>query len=155
MKSELFSIIIGFLLFASCQKDQKQAQRSLEGTWNVTAIESNYGDFSEAQVVIDSSAYEQGNLGTFRFGESEFEFEFEGNDSLHQGSGKWLLNAQKVNEGFVRVNQFTLILVDMIQFDVQFGDATKNAEKNAKTAIFSQEEQSGSRVQVVLWLEKV
>lgn len=155
MKLKLFYILLVCSLCAACNKDEKQAQRSLEGTWNVTAVASNYGNFSDTGVSIDSTVSENGALGTFQFGDSRVDYQFTANNTIYEGSTPWQLEAEKVNEGFVRVNQFTLTIEDAFVFEVQFEDATKNAEKKAKSATFTEKPPSESSVQVVLWLEKV
>lgn len=154
MKTYLLLVAIACLLFASCKKDERQAQQSLQGKWKVTAIESNYGDFSEGGYAVDTSISESGKLGTFNFSEDQVDYEFTRRDTLYSGSRAWQLRAEKVNDGFVRVLQFTLTVENEFTFDVQFEDATKNSEKKAKTAIFWEQPSTASNVLVTLWLEK-
>lgn len=119
------------LLLISCSKDLDQGIDSLRGTWQVTYIKSSYGEFFTNGFDTNEVLEEEGDLGTFIFNEKTVDFDFIRNDTLYAGTALWKLDLEKVREGFFRSNAFTLTLEDNFDFEAQFGDATKNAEKNA------------------------
>ena len=60
----LFLLLMAFLFFA-CNKDENQARKSIEGDWEVTAINSTYGEFVNNGFDPDTTIEEIGELGTF------------------------------------------------------------------------------------------
>lgn len=138
---QLTVIIILSLLLGSCTKDEIQGRNSLDGTWNINKILSQYADFQvENNTVISSENLENieetGDLGRFIFSENKVNYNFTRNDTVFSGDGNWELKLEKVNTGFFKTNKWTLIIADDFVFDVTFEDATKNSEKNAKVAEF-------------------
>ncbi|MBR9920123.1 MAG: hypothetical protein GYB31_04730 [Bacteroidetes bacterium] len=133
-----FALFCCLILLSACNKDELQAEQSLQGEWKVTEITSYYGDFDQnsfnpSQVVNDTTA-----SGYFLFSEEMAEYNFSRNDTVYSGTASWDLALESVNEGFFKVNDFTLSINGYFMFDVTFGDETKNAEKNA-TRIFLRE----------------
>lgn len=154
-----FLIITIALLFLACNKDEVQAERSLEGVWDITAIDSEYGEFTQSQFGSSFDSYdsisEYGLLGTFNFSETTVDYEFIRNDTMYSGNETWNLELEKVNSGFTRVNEFTLNIENQFLFDVSFGDETKNAEKNATSLTFLESpSESGYAVRLQISLEK-
>ncbi|WP_235297800.1 hypothetical protein [Portibacter marinus] len=126
----IYSLLLVSLMLIACVKDEKQASNSIEGLWQVNEMITIYaydnGGFLDEDVVE-----EQGDLGSFDFGENIVDYEFIRNDTLFSGQENWTLSTERVNEGFIRVTKFTLKVGERFEFDVAFGDQTKNAEKNA------------------------
>lgn len=149
----LFASIL--VLFAACNKDEIQAEKSIEGNWKVVEITSYYGEFfsnggfDPSETILDS-----GDLGSFNFSENFVDYSFTRNDTLFSGNGSWVLELEKVNQGFTKVNKFTLTIEGHFEFDVAFEDQTKNAEKNAKELTFMEYPTSGFGVGIELKLEK-
>ncbi len=153
--AHLLFLAFSFFAITSCEKDEKQAVNSLEGEWNVVAINSIYGEFLENGFIPDETIAEEGQLGTFHFMESKVDYNFVRNDTTYSGNSLWSLEASKVNDGFVRTNQFTLSIENEFLFDVTFGDATKNSEKNATEATLVQSPtETGYGVQIEISLQK-
>ncbi len=146
-------LIIGFLL-TSCNRDEIQAQKSLVGTWEVTAITSIYilppGIGNNPRDKVN----EEGSLGTFEFTEDSVHFSFTRNDTLYAGNAAWLLDQTRVRQGFFRVNQFTLGITNQFLFDVTFEDQTVNSEKNATYMTFFDEPTEEESVWFSISLEK-
>jgi len=143
------------LLVISCNRDEKQATASIEGDWNVTAITSQYGNFTNNAFDPTDEISESGELGTFKFKESTVDFSFTRNDTLYTGNESWTLVAEKVNSGFTRVTEFSLTIDNQFDFKVFFEDQTKNSEKNAQNATFLETPSSGFGVSIDISLEKV
>ena len=153
--AQLLFFAFSFFVISSCEKDEKQAINSLEGEWNVVAINSIYGEFSENGFSTDETIAEEGQLGTFHFMENTVDYEFERNDTTYSGNKSWNLDVSKVNNGFIKTNQFTLSIDNQFLFDVTFGDATKNSEKNATEATLVQSPtEPGYGVQIEISLQK-
>lgn len=109
----------------SCQNDTAQGRNSIEGNWRLTKAETFFSTGS------DTTVREEGVLGQFVFDEDSVTYNFTRNDSLFAGSERWYLVGEKVNDGFFRVNKFTLVVQDNFTFICRFGDQTKNAERGA------------------------
>lgn len=127
MKNSLTLIILFSLLVVSaCQEDDlSQGVNSLRGAWQVRQAVSIYGEGDNARVD------EAGNLGWFNFDGDTLRFEYTRNDTLYRGSERWQLYRDRENQGFVKVNVFTLKIEDYDTFVCEFGNQTRNAEKNA------------------------
>jgi len=149
----LFIVSTVFLIL-SCQKDERQATKSLEGNWKVVTVETIYGSQSEFGFSVDSSFLSTGDLGSFDFSDDHVDYKFIAHNVSFDGNSNWTLEADKVNEGFVRVNQFILTIEDDFVFDVDFGNSTKNSEKNATQAVFNEKTSSGKDFMLYLELEK-
>ena len=147
-------IIVIALLFITCNKDENQARKSIEGDWDITAITSTYGDFSGNGFDSDTTITETGELGTFMFGDDSVLFNFTRNDTLNVGSSTWSIKSEKVNSGFTRVTDFTLTIDNTFVFNVEFEDGTKNSEKKANKATFIETPTSGYGVLIEMSLEK-
>lgn len=145
----LFSLAV---LFTACNRDEVQARKSIEGEWEVTTITSTYGESTQNGFSSDSSFSETGALGTFDFGDESVAYAFTRRDTAFAGSTDWTLVVEKVNSGFTKVNQSTLTLENEFTFDVQFEDGTKNAEKKAEYATFTQTLENGSGPGVLIQL---
>lgn len=150
----ILSTIMILCLFFACAKDEKQAASSIKGDWEITAINSIYGDFSGNGFAPDTTIEESGELGTFMFNDDMVEFNFTRNDTIYVGNGAWDIKAKKVNSGFTKVTQFTLDIDTHFQFDVSFEDGTKNSEKKATSATFVEMPDDGYGVLMELFLEK-
>ena len=150
----LLGLILISLCFITCNKDENQARKSIEGDWNVIAINSTYGNFSGNGFDPDTTIEETGELGTFMFGDDSVLFNFTRNDTLNVGSSTWSIKSEKVNSGFTRVTDFTLTIDNTFVFNVEFEDGTKNSEKKAKKATFIETPDSGYGVLMEMSLEK-
>ncbi|MEL6698532.1 MAG: hypothetical protein AAFP89_19960 [Bacteroidota bacterium] len=146
-------LTIGFLL-TSCNRDEIQAQKSLVGSWDVTAITSIYMTPPGMGNNPRDKVNEEGSLGTFEFTEDSVHFSFTRNDTLYAGNAAWLLDQTRVRQGFFRVNQFTLGITNQFLFDVTFEDQTVNSEKNATYMTFFDEPTEGEGVWFSISLEK-
>ena len=128
--------ILAIFSLSSCTGDLKQAEKSLVGNWEVYEIQSQYGDFVIQNGVVTSvveteNKTDKGNLGTFVFNENRLKFDFKRDESRSRGEAPWNLNLSLANSGFFKVNKWTLSLGEKYSFITQFGNSTKNAEKNA------------------------
>lgn len=153
-KSLALGFVIASIFFQSCKKDEVQAAESIEGSWDIVEINSNYGEYAGGGWIPSDEVRDSGELGTFDFGSEAATYNFNRNDTLYTGSGQWDIRSEKVNEGFTRVPRFTLTIQDHFLFDVTFGDQTSNAEKKATKAVFTETPANGSGVQIELKLEK-
>ena len=154
LKKNLIVLLIAFLLFASCNRDEVQAKKSLEGEWVVSEIHSSYGEYSVNGFLSSNDVSEKGELGSFNFLAETVEYSFTRNDTTYAGNEPWNLAFEKVNAGFTRANKFTLTIGAEFIFDVSFEDATKNAEKNATNATFEQSPDFDNEVLIVLIMNK-
>lgn len=156
----LFLAVLSISLLTGCNKDQKQGETSLKGSWVVNEIESLYADFDVEEGVVSGigeseKVTESGNLGFFNFSDSQVVYEFTRNDTLVSGEGAWELRLTRVNQGFIKANRWKLVIGNDFAFDVRFEDDTKNAEKKANSAEFNNwPKSSGNGVAFFLKLEK-
>ena len=147
-------------LFLACNKDEMQAEESLEGEWEVVAADSHYGvveefDFGNS-FSISESASDTGQLGTFLFTQNTVEFSFLRNDTLYEDSTSWNLDLERQREGFSRTNRFTLTIDEDFLFEVTFGNDIRNSEENATSITFIEEPNiPGPGVMIQLMLEKL
>lgn len=110
----------------SCNRQEQNAKKSLEGRWKVTEIQTYYGAYS-SEVIL-----EEGNLGYFNFNQDLAAYSFNHNDTLYSGNTTWDLDVDKQNAGFFRETVFTLSLHSDYTFDVFFEDGTRNSERDAE-----------------------
>jgi len=124
-------LLITFVLLSSCAKQNlRNAEKSLKGDWIVTEIYTQEGERVNGGIDITDEQTETGDLGEFTFTDDELTYSFTRLDSLYEGSSAWILNREKVREGFVRVEMYTLE-TDDYDFICEFGDQTSDAEKDA------------------------
>ncbi len=150
MKITLFQItLLVFLIVSACKEDDtSQGVDSLQGVWQVSEAISIY-DNSEDRVD------EAGNLGQFIFDGDTLRFEYIRNDTLYQGIERWRLQRSRENQGFFRVNVFTLIIENYKTFICEFGNQTRNSEEDATDITLRHEpKEDSSDARVVLSLEK-
>ncbi len=124
------------LLITACNRDEVQGNKSLKGTWTVTEITSIYGDYSVTEngvIAVDETSRNtaSGELGTFTFSKKEVTYSYSHDDSTYAGHGAWQLNLARVNQGFTKTNEWTLVVENQHTYDLRFEDQTKNAEKKA------------------------
>jgi hypothetical protein len=151
----IITIIALSCLLISCNKDERQAEKSIEGMWEVTAITTTEGQIANGVFTETSTKMETGQLGTFDFLDETVNYNFTRNDTTYNGNTSWFLTSEKINSGFTRVNQHTLTLTDKFVFEVTFEDATKNAEKNAKKMTFAKNPIPNDAIFIMLSLEKI
>ena len=142
------------ITFLSCNKDEIQAEKSLEGGWDVIEITSIYGEFFENGFDPSETITESGALGTFDFTGDSVDFDFTRNDTSYTGTGKWNIIAERIREGFIRVPEFTITIENQFLFEAHFDDGTKNSEKNANRVSFVQTPINGIGVLIEMFLEK-
>ncbi|MEL6588961.1 MAG: hypothetical protein AAFQ87_04325 [Bacteroidota bacterium] len=147
-------LLLSLSLF-SCQREEIQALESLEGEWNVVAIESLYGAFTRTTGNATEIVEDAGQLGTMTFEEETVRFTFTRNDTLFSGTSDWELAYEKVRSGFFRVPQYTLTIDELGEFDVAFEDGTNNSQRNAESAEFRQNTIEPSERVLIFNLEKV
>ncbi len=143
MKSSthLFHVILLVLIMASACKedDTSQGVNSLQGVWQVNEVISIYNNSGNDRVD------ETGNLGEFIFDGDTLRFEYTRNDTLYQGVERWQLQNTQENQGFTRVDVFTLTIENHETFVCEFGDQTRNSEKNATNITLRRESEESSR----------
>jgi hypothetical protein len=147
-------VAIAFFLFSACERNEIQAEKSMDGLWEVTAIHSYYGDFSDNSFNPSETIFEAGQLGTFEFTDNTVGFSFTRNDTTFTGVDSWSIVEERVNAGFTRVSEFRLTIDNHFLFDVTFEDATKNAEENATSVTFVEKPTNGFGVWIEISLEK-
>lgn len=136
MKSLILILSLFSAIIIGCKSDEVQATNSLEGSWQITSVVTTMGTFNGSTFISEENVKETGELGTFDFTENTVAFSFIQNKEVVVGNETWEFKTEKVNAGFTRVNKHTLTIGNAYLFDVTFEDATKNAEKNAKTITF-------------------
>lgn len=151
----LLFLIFSILIFSHCQNNLVQAEKSLNGEWNVTSINIQKGLFSNNTFQETESFNEPGQLGTFNFNEDNVSFKFKLADLSYEDDTSWQLKYEKINSGFVRVPDYKLSLGNGFLFDVSFEDATKNSEKNANKVTLTQIPNEGDTELLILDLDKV
>ncbi len=154
-KNKFFlSFFILLISVAACKNEEDEATNSIRGTWEVTSISSLYGHFVDNGFNPSETITENGILGEFVFTGDSVAYEFMRNDTLYSGNDVWSLTSEKVNAGFTRETEYTLIIENNFLLNVSFGDGTKNSERNAESAIFIETPEIGFGVLVEIELEK-
>lgn len=143
MKQPVIFLICCFaLLTSSCQKQNlKNANNSLEGTWEVAEVFSDQKDGSG--IHGDGRHWENGELGIFTFTENNVTYSFTRLDSTYAETTDWNLTREKVKEGFHKVENYTLRIGNR-NYDCEFGNGTSDAEKNATNATLTFETDAAS-----------
>lgn len=125
-------LLVSILIFSSCEKrDNRQAEKSIEGIWNVTELRVSEGERSEFGLSINSEQVLTENLEVFHFSDENVTWTYEPGDTIIINEENWTLSSRKENAGFTRVRVFTLDIADY-DFKCVFDDDTKNAEKKAE-----------------------
>ncbi len=115
----------------------QQAEKSLIGNWEVYEIISESGEYiiekGSVKTIGEIRRNEQtGKIGSFTFSDNKVRYNFKSDGEMYLGKSPWKLDLTQVNQGFFKVNKWILTVGDNYIFDVQFGNSTKNAEKNAR-----------------------
>lgn len=139
---------------AACQKDEVQAEQSIEGEWQVQSVISEYGSFPNGSFISSEQINEELATGIFNFTSDEVDYEFTRNDTVYSSITTWNMTSEKVNAGFTRVRKYTLEIGDRFIFDVFFGDGTSNSEKDATKMALTQDPMQSYPVSIFLELEK-
>lgn len=123
----LFSsvVILGFV--TACESDLEQATDSLSGHWEIETIVSYYPDANGHQWVEQRN----GVFGHFTFTDDDVSYEYIRNDTMYTDTTSWNLTSKKVNAGFSKIREFTLVIGNGEVYECLFEDQTKNAEKKA------------------------
>ena len=150
----LIGLFIVLISGWACNSDDDQAINSIRGTWEVTSITSIYGQFVENGFNPSETITETGALGFFNFSNDAVAFEFTRNDTLYSGNDIWSITSEKVNAGFTQETKYNLIIENHFLFEVNFGDGTKNSERNAESATFIESPDIGFGALIELELEK-
>ena len=155
MYKSFFLLLLLSFTFSACEKvNIKAGEASLEGVWMTTNITSAYGERTKSGISIEENTQEEGNLGTFTFSETEVVANYTRLDTLYEITSSWKLKRDKVNEGFFKVEQYTLC-TESQNFICEFGDQTKDAEHNAtKLRLIFETTEIGVYKQFVMELEK-
>lgn len=142
------TLVLFLCLLTACKEDVVQGRTSIVGNWQLTEASTYFPNTGIPKVE------EQGNLGQFVFDEDSVIFSFTRNDTLYQGSDRWYLLGEKVNDGFFKVNEFTLAIENHFTFRCRFGDETRNAEKDATQMTLSTDLEPNPDFFYILSLEK-
>lgn len=160
LKHGIFPLAVVLILFAtkltSCTEEEIEAKESVIGEWKVTSIESLYGVFTTNGHNGLTPVNEAGNLGFFNFSESgELTYSFTRNDTLYQNTTEWKLHSTKERVGFNNVTKHKLDVAGFLNFEVMFGDGTKNSARNASEIELTNWPNSPGRgVAIILVLSK-
>jgi len=148
-------LVLSIFLFVGCEKANiKAGETSLKGTWIVTKINTAYGSRTDLGTNTTQNIEESGTLGQFEFMEDHLLATYTRVDTTYELDTSWELKRDKVNEGFFRVERYSLCLNEQI-FQCQFGDETKDAERNAnEVRLIFETDDIGFYQQFVLFLEK-
>ncbi len=147
----IFFLTISLLLFVGCSNPIDDGLDSLEGYWTIGKIVEieneilSQGTFNISQVENDMP------IGFFNFLERELSYEYSLSTGTYMGSESYVLNHERVNSGFTKIDQFTLI-IGTRSFDITFGDETKNSFQNA-TQITLTETTSNNTLEMVVIFE--
>lgn len=120
-KLGLGSILLLFLV-CSCNSAMESGIDSLIGTWEVKEI-YQYNP-STGNFAADKAAE-----GIFRFTKTNCGYDYTFNSINKTDSFEYKFQISKVNSGFTKVRQFTILGND--SYNVRFGDQTSDAHINA------------------------
>jgi len=150
----LFSIIL-LITFTACKKQNlNRAEKSLNGTWEVNKIYSAYGERMDLGTQTNEEITEEGDLGKFIFNETSVDYNYTRLDTAYKGSSDWVINRDKINAGFTKVEVYSLT-VDNKTYTCRFGNETKNAEKNATEIMLEFDtNEKGPYTSTMFWLKK-
>jgi hypothetical protein len=109
------------------------AMESINGFWNVTSIDSYYGEFITNGHNGLTTVRNEGNLGSFKFEQNgQVKYKFLRNDTIYQDPTNWVLKSGKeLTVGF-RATKYTVEVSTDYNFKVMFGDGSKNEMKDAR-----------------------
>lgn len=154
-------LVVALTFFSSCIDEEIQARKSIQGSWKVVRVESQYGEFffnqagtfighDQLNITVDS-----GNLGFFNFTNEKVSYEYVRNDTTRQGEESWVLTEEKIGDGFVKTPKFKLEISNTSLYEVKFEDGTKRSTKNASEMQWiSQPQKPGFGVLIILDLVK-
>lgn len=144
------------LTLSACQKKQvKNAEKSLQGSWDVHTIYSFYGTKTDLSTQTNQEFNEEGELGQFVFDDEKVTYRFTRLDTLYENETSWKLNREKVKAGFTNAEQYTLT-IDNFDFICAFGDQTSDAEKEATdVSLFFETDTIGSYSGFELQIKKM
>lgn len=144
------------LTLSACQKKQvKNAEKSLQGSWDVHTIYSTYGTKTALGTQTNQEFNEAGELGQFVFDDEKVAYRFTRLDTLYENETSWKLTRDKVKAGFTNAEQYTLT-IDNFDFICAFGDQTSDAEKEATdVSLFFETDTIGSYYGFELQIKKM
>jgi len=155
IKYTLYLAILLLVTLTACEKrNLKNAEKSLQGTWEVQTIHSTYGIKTALGTQTDKEYNEEGELGQFIFDDEMVEYRFTRLDTIYENKNSWNLIREKVNAGFTNADQYTLT-IDDFEFICAFGDETSDAEKKAtEISLFFETKALGNYTAFQLNLQK-
>lgn len=158
MRTLIFLSVVGFILLTSCEQANINAgEESLEGEWRITKGQYNYNFGGENGVSVDSTIEANDDLGRFVFRENTVNYDITfPHIEFAASNDSWELERSKVNEGFARVERYSLIIDDKT-YSCRFGDETIDAERNATNIVLQLlvEDRIGEFEDYELELEKI
>jgi len=155
MNKLFFLSLIMLGLVACTKKTLNEGKASLEGTWLVTQVATWKGEFTENGHGGLTEKIETGDLGVFVFEESNVELSYLVDSTFIAGDFEWALTLEKVNEGFVKTNNWVLDLGPSLSYALTFENDTKNSERDAhEITLFMEPQEIGPGMIVELILEK-
>ena len=152
----ILALFITVVNFSSCVDEEGEAQKSVIGSWRVTAIQSLYGQFtSNGHSGLDVKR-EEGNLGFFDFtDDGTASYNFVRNDTTYQNTTAWTLTSREERNTGFKVTKYTLTLTNDFRFETEFGDGSHNSTVKANQLKFIQwPDKPGYGVGIVIQLEK-
>jgi len=148
----MVGLLVVFLSCVSCTMyDRRQAERSLQGIWNVNFIFSDEKDRTGPN--RDGHHKESGQLGTFSFSGNQVVYSYTRLGTIYTDTSPWTLTGERVRDSFFTSIRYTLTLKDRA-YDVQYGDQTSDAEHDAKNVELRLIPDSNQRPYHILSLSK-
>ena len=152
----ILKLFLLFIISSSCNKvNLRNGEASLTGNWQVEKViygEANRNEFGG--IGFEALNEAEGALGTFSFEDQSVSYEYLLGDSLLTGQGDWHLTRFRQQEGFFKVERYYLE-IDGVRYNCEFGDETRDAEKNAtQVRLVFEAEEMGPFILQILELQK-
>ena len=153
----ILSLLVVIALLSSCLDEGVKANESIPGLWKVTSIKSFYGQFSDngGHSGLDIKS-EEGDLGYFYFTTgADVNYKFLRNDTTYENSANWNLQSRDERVSGFKVTKYTLEISNDFEFEVEFGDGSKNSQVRARQLELTQwPTEAGYGVGIIMQLSK-
>lgn len=142
------------MMIISCSDVVDDGLESLSGDWS---IEEVY--IAKSEIVTNGiSTIEEESFampdGFFQFSDRELTYEYTLDGLDYSGMDTYTLTSEKVNSGFTRVIEFSL-LTSSQEFTLQFGDRTSDSHEDATSVtLIETVDQDDIRTETIITLVK-
>lgn len=132
-KVRMFKMVICvhliLLSLLQCTKPEVHAHESLVGTWQVDSISILYT--KPASSTIDSIWKSSIPAGKILFTENEIKLSYVSRNQKTEFSSDYKIESSKEHAGFFKIRKWQLLTANDL-YEIEYGDQTHNAHKNAK-----------------------